>query len=285
MRTVCWAFKELMKYLTQSLALPDKNDPESVKFQSLSELPLVIIVGLTGVGKSTLVNRLASHLDLSLLPNRRVVTDEVIISSLQAADGQSLTQVRDRLARFEYTARYRQMNPGGMAHALSRLVIDQDRTVTDSLLIFDGLRGLDEVKYAVSCFPRARFVVLDAPDTVRLTRLLDRGDEFDMTAGLPPADPQDLLEALQNITHVGTVFSQSQLKTLAQIAQKSGWLAEEVAQKAAIIVQERRNYNPSAALDFLQQAVPDSRLCLVDTSRNPANVVATRVISWLMTDA
>jgi hypothetical protein len=274
-----------MKYLAQSLALPNKNDSVPSKFQSLFELPLVIIVGLTGVGKSTLVSRLADRLDFQLLPNRRSITDEVIISSLQIAAGRPVGPVKDRLARFEYTARYRQQQPGGMAHALGRLVIDRTQISAETLLVFDGLRGLDEVRYAGHHFPRARFVVLDAPDTVRLARLLDRSDTFDTITGQLPLARLSLLEALQNIEHVDTVFSRSELEVLATTAHQSGWAADEVTKKATIIVQERRNYDPVATRDYLQRSIPTGRLCLVDTSHHAPDTATARVVAWLTNNA
>ena len=51
------------------------------------------------------------------------------------------------------------------------------------MLVFDGLRGTNEVAYAAVTLPHARFALLDAPDWERLKRLLGRNDDFDHIAG------------------------------------------------------------------------------------------------------
>ncbi len=155
----------------------------------VSQLDLVILVGVTGVGKSrTLAELQAKGHVFTLLPDRRLVTDQIIIASLQRQDGLTPQPVTDRRARFAYTARYRQSFPGGMAHALTEIWVDMDQVSPP--FIFDGLRGLNEVQYAVEALPKSRFVILDAPDMVRLKRLLSRGDKFDtITLDTPHPSP------------------------------------------------------------------------------------------------
>ncbi|MEZ4612913.1 MAG: hypothetical protein R2838_22165 [Caldilineaceae bacterium] len=146
-------------------------------WRPLTDLPLVILVGVTGVGKSTTIAALAVHApDLHVLPDRRTLTDALIIAHVQQADGAPPAPVTDRAARFAYTRRYRTHFPGGMAHAVAQLRVAPHVT---GPLLFDGLRGADEVHEAVTRFPHAVFVVLDAPDAVRVQRLLGRGDAFD----------------------------------------------------------------------------------------------------------
>jgi hypothetical protein len=65
-----------------------------------------------------------------------------------------------------------------MAHALGQVVVKVAQE--NEQFIFDGLRGLNEVQHGSSYFPRSRFIVLEAPDVVRLNRLLNRGDQFDV---------------------------------------------------------------------------------------------------------
>ncbi|MCD0177696.1 ATPase, partial [Deinococcus sp. 14RED07] len=77
----------------------------------LSDLPLTVLVGVTGVGKSTALAALTgADPAMRVLPDRREVTDAVMI--LPATGG---APVRDREERFRLTARYRQQHPGGMA--------------------------------------------------------------------------------------------------------------------------------------------------------------------------
>ena len=79
------------------------------------------------------------------------------------------------------TARYRESHPGGMAHALSRLRIDPPPSAGH--LIFDGLRGVDEILWAIAHFPRSRFLGLRAPEAMRLLRLLGRHQKLRLRRG------------------------------------------------------------------------------------------------------
>jgi hypothetical protein len=272
-----------MKFLNKEVAFSLEADNLSADFHPLIELPLVIMVGLTGVGKSTVLELLPEQgLKFTLLPNRRDITDQIIIASLQAEAGQPVGPVTDRLERFEYTARYRDKFPGGMAHALSRLIINA--ATAQSLLIFDGLRGLNEVQHAVTYFPLARFVVLDAPDTVRLTRLLNRGDVFDVTSSKIQADlpaSQDLMAALRDVPHVEAVFNEESLHQIAAGARLAQIPVGEVVQKISIIVKERRNYDSSTARVHLTQTLPPQQVLVIDTASHPARVVAEKIAHWL----
>lgn len=272
-----------MIFLNETVAFALETDNLPVGFHPLAELPLVIMVGLTGVGKSTVLQLLPQQgLRFTLLPNRRDITDQIIIASLQAEAGQPVGPVTDRLERFEYTARYRDKFPGGMAHALSRLVVNA--ATAPSLLIFDGLRGLNEVQHAVTYFPLARFVVLDAPDTVRLTRLLKRGDVFDVTSSKIQADlpaSQDLMAALQDVPHVDVIFNEENLHQIAAGAHLAQIPVDEVVQKISIIVKERRNYDSSTARVHLTHVLPPQQVLVVDTASYPARVVAEKIAHWL----
>ncbi len=94
-------------------------------WHSLVDAPLLIIVGVTGVGKSTTLAHLAqSGFTSTLLPNRRDLTDRLIISTMQTLDGEPNQLVADRKTRFDYTRRYRVRFPGGMSHALTQLWVD-----------------------------------------------------------------------------------------------------------------------------------------------------------------
>jgi hypothetical protein len=254
--------------------------PQPANYQPLAALAPVIIVGLTGVGKTTALNRLgAQNVPFTLLPNRRELADRVIIARLQQEAGQTPHPVTDRLARFEYTARYRARFPGGMAHALGQLAIDPAQL--EPLLIFDGLRGLDEVKQAIAFFAQARFVVLDAPDTVRLQRLLQRNDAFDTANTRPVPAHQNLLAALNSISGIETVFNQAQLLRLATLAGQDQAAGEALLQKVSIIVKERRNYDSEAAGAYLRQHWPRERVLIVDTAARPAEALAEQVAAWL----
>ncbi len=233
-------------------------------FAPLSELPLLVLVGVTGVGKSTTLEALrAGGLSFSSLPDRREITDAAIFGG---------AQVTDRAERFRRTAEFRQTHPGGMAEALERISINL--SALPAPILFDGLRGLNEVQSAAHNFPRARFVALDAPDTVRVRRLLGRHDRFDQVSSL--AGPTtDRLEALQGIEGIGTVFSEEEIQLLAQLEASS----DDIAAKVSIVVTERRHYDPKAANAFLR-TLPGERVLYADTSLESAATLASRITRW-----
>jgi hypothetical protein len=115
--------------------------------------------------------------------------------------------------------------------------------------LFDGLRGLNEVQYGSSYFPHSRFIVLESPDVVRLNRLLNRGDQFDVVEGRAEGIDESLIGALRSIPEIGTVFTPQQLTQIAQIA--ADYSPNEILKEVAIIVEERRNYNPEVSRDYL----------------------------------
>jgi putative ribosome biogenesis GTPase RsgA len=76
-----------MKQLSPAIAFIPSQEEAPPQFRPLTDFVLVILVGLTGVGKSTIIAALQERLDFTLLPNRRNITDEIIITSLQEEDG------------------------------------------------------------------------------------------------------------------------------------------------------------------------------------------------------
>lgn len=203
--------------MSHPLFLPAEAAPPEAK--PLPELPLLVLVGLTGVGKSSLLEALA----YPTLPDRREVVDRYVLP-LFGAEGQAL----DRAERFALTRRFRQTHPGGVAQALS-----QARTLPAWPLLFDGLRGEAEVAYALEHLPLARFVVLEARDLTRLARLLGRGDRFDRVR-LDAADMDALRGTAQG------VLSEEELEE----ALSWGFEARELLAKLKIVAEERKNYDP-----------------------------------------
>ena len=60
------------------------------------------MVGLTGVGKSTIVQALQNELDFTLLPSRREITDEIIISALQRSETNLISEGTAKYMRDVY---------------------------------------------------------------------------------------------------------------------------------------------------------------------------------------
>ncbi len=247
---------------------------------------LLILVGLTGTGKTTTVNALREvGLNFHLLPNRRTITDEFIIGYLQKLDGDPVEQIKDRTERFAYTRRYRKMFPGGMAHALREwlMVNGQLLMVNDApspqppipspqSLIFDGLRGENEITHAVELFPEARFLFLHAPDFVRMQRLVQRRDVFDAVTVDGEVDTAVLHELAQ-----GILTNEERDHLLTQIA--NGEIdAQELQAKLTIVRTERQNYDPDTTLAALQNLAPD-RLIFGDTVACSPEEIAMQVKS------
>ena len=150
--------------------------PLPAGWQPLPDLDPLVLCGLTGVGKTTTMATLRPLLDRVLdLPERRLLVDQVV-ADLYQADPAAL----DRIERFALTARFRADHPGGVAEILSQIAVRRD--LAASPLMFDGLRGADEIRYAAKALPRARFAALLATDFMRLNRLLRRADAFDRVA-------------------------------------------------------------------------------------------------------
>lgn len=242
-------------------------------FRPISTHPLIILVGVTGVGKTTTVNALRSaEIIFDLLPNRRRLTDDLIIAHLQQQDGNPIQRITDRSTRFALTRRYRKQYTGGMAHALSQLWVCNDQP-----LLFDGLRGVNEIEYAVTMLPNARFLVLDAPHFVRLRRLLGRGDAFDAVA----ASEQPIANNITQLSDLGVagverLFSADEEADLIRLVNSGQLAADELASKLKIVSAERANYDPAATIQALQNTVPE-RTWLFDTSCLSPEEIAQRV--------
>ena len=230
-------------------------------FVALSACPMLVLVGVTGVGKSATLRALQQlGLGFQALPDRREITDAVVFG------GERIT---DRAKRFERTAAFRRVNPGGMAQALEGISV-----AVPPPMLFDGLRGLAEVTHAARAFPLARFVALDAPDSVRVSRLLGRGDAFDAVDATGGSDASTL-ELLHAIDGVGAVFSSAQLGRLAALPHAPS----EIAAKVSIVVTERQHYDPLSSNAFLK-ALPGERALYADTALEPAAAVASRIAAW-----
>jgi hypothetical protein len=241
------------------------------RWRPLSEQRLIVLVGVTGVGKSTaLTALLSSPVGLKLLPDRREVTDAVMIAPLAGGP------VTDREQRFALTARYREQHPGGMAQALGSLSADPQRW--NGGLIFDGLRGADEVGYAAQHCPQWRFVSLHAPDALRVRRLLGRADAFD-TVGKKTGEMTDLRGALAELKGAEQVFTSAELDALAALA-ASGYTPSDVIAKTRIVLSERQHYDPQAARAVLKM-LPAAHSLDLDTNLLSPEVVARQITAWM----
>lgn len=251
-------------------------------WQPIIEMPLVIVVGLTGVGKSTTIESLARRMACFVLPDRRDLADRVVIPAVQDELGVPRTPVRDRLERFRLTARYRERNPGGMAHALTRVRIDP--AAMRGQLIFDGLRGVDEIRWAIAHLPRSRFLGLRAPEAVRLLRLLGRHQGFDhVELESTPLEGahRDVDGLIAAVPGLDAVVPRGELSALLGSTALEGVPLDEIVAKAAILVEESRNYDPAATMHFLEAELGPWRHLIVNTAVHDPDDVAEQVARWL----
>ncbi len=243
---------------------------------AIVDMPVLILVGVTGVGKSTTVDALRTRMGrISLLPNRRKLADLLVIPTVQRWDGDPPTAVSDRRRRFDYTGRYRQRYPGGLAHAFSRLVLQKQAAspAAGALNIFDGLRGADEVTYAAQNLPMARFAVLNAPDVVRVERLVQRQDAFDQV-GENSRSTTGSRFCWEEMAEARDLFTRAEQDHLSALVSRGEVDDAELAAKLAIVAAERRNYDPHAAVEILRAAAPDRTVIVDTTTHAPAEVAA-----------
>jgi dephospho-CoA kinase len=241
-----------------------------------SKQSILFIIGLTGVGKSTTLKALqSSTMNFELLPNRRELADTVIIPKVQKAESKESKLEKDRLERFRLTARYREMYPGGMVHALQVYLAHHQNSEAQNL-IFDNIRGLKECKAAVEMFASSRFIFLDAPAMVRLKRLIGRGDSFDQVAATRLENDSfiEKLLALEGAEKVFDVYEIARLDT-------TGVDESKILDAVEIILTEHKNYNSEDAANYLKNKLDSKRLLYLDTSQLSIDKVTGRIQEWL----
>ncbi len=256
------------------------GEPPSPAWQPIRARPLLVLVGVTGVGKSTTLAALRrAGLAFHLLPDRRALTDRLIIPSMQALAGETSAPIADRAQRFAYTRAYRQLHPGGMGEALSMLWIDVEQT--PGLLLFDGLRGDNEVTFAAQVLPLARFAMLDAPDVVRVIRLMGRQDPFDVIAARS-AHPTHEMQRFTNLNVEGAeaLFTPQEQHILVDLVSSGEVTADDLRKALAIVVEERRNYDPAATRAALEKTAPE-RTLVVDTVADAPHTIALKILELL----
>ena len=152
-------------------------------FRPLGEHDLLMLVALTGTGKSTTLEILRARggvFATDVIPSRRELADWIAIPVAQALAGEPFEPIRDRSRRFAFTRRFAEQAPGGMAAAFSWLYVADD---FDGLLLSEGIRGENEIRFALENFARWRIVELTLDPLTRLRRLSGRRDDFDRAFG------------------------------------------------------------------------------------------------------
>jgi dephospho-CoA kinase len=238
---------------------------------------ILFIIGLTGVGKSTTLKALqSSTVNFELLPNRRELADTIIIPEVQRAEGKEQRAEKDRLERFRLTAKYRELHPAGMVHALQVYLDNHHKDTKTRSLIFDNIRGLHECRAAVEMFEGSRFIFLDAPAMVRLKRLIGRGDSFDQVAATRLENDSfiEKLLALEGAEKIFDVYEIARLDT-------TGVDESKILDAVEIILTEHKNYNSEEAANYLKSILDTKRLLYLDTSQLSIDQVTQKIQEWL----
>lgn len=155
-------------------------------FRPLTEYLVCMVVGLTGTGKSTTLDKLAELCDSGQvvyredIPSRRELADWLVIPTVQILNSQLVQPVKDREQRFALTRQFTQVfEPGGLAAVYRWLYYRGDENVP---LVSEAVRGPREIAYVLEHAPRWKVFELWVPPLIRLQRLSGRGDVFDQVA-------------------------------------------------------------------------------------------------------
>lgn len=257
--------RDILPHLPQALreqwaAFPHVRLSAGEGFVPLARLSPVMLVGLTGTGKSTLVRELMARADdaqpmlTDHIPTRRQLTDLIVIPSAQHALGEPLAPVTDRAERFRLSRAYRQhVASGGTAAAFAQLSV---RVPSGGVLLSEGIRGAVELTWAFA-HTSWRVVELTVPPLERLKRLTGRDDPFDRidTGAL---DWSFLPEALHD--------------TAREMLQRG----EISANAIAIARAESANYR-----DSLQVTPPSGRYLVLDTATTSPAALAEQVAAFI----
>ncbi|MEH1765941.1 MAG: AAA family ATPase [Nostoc sp.] len=239
----------------------------------ITTFPLLIIVGMTGVGKSTITKALAEEgLDFTLLPNRRALTERLIIAPMLKMEDK-FVQPLCRIKRLTYARLYREHFPGGMGRILASLYINPQQV--NSLLVFDSLRGENEVNYAATTLENAKFVMLIAPNKVRLERLLKRHDPFDRIDNQELENSRQILpEALTNFASFGVpeasaYFTRQEEQEILELVSRQVVTDVELRDKLKIFVEESQTYDSVTTKQILEAMDRSDRSLIIDTITSP----------------
>jgi hypothetical protein len=236
------------------------GDTKDMAYGKLDRFFTCILVGVTGAGKTTLKSRLLERYKFYNLPDRRILTDKVILPMMQVDHGVPV----DRNQRFTHTKAFREKYPGGMGYLLSKTRIKDIDPLTP--VLFDGLRGVNEVAYAAKSIPSSFFIVLSAPEHIRIKRLLARGDSFDRIKGrITPRD----------VAGFKTICSPSQRKELFEYVEQKKIPENQLYEKVKIVLKERENYDQGAASSFIKKNLSDRAILIDSSKQSPGQIEAT----------
>ena len=209
-----------------SRAYPLVRLKEAAGYHSLGSQPLLMLVALTGTGKSTTLARLRQILGpagMGVIPSRRELADWIALPMMQTLNGEATRPVADRVRRFAYTRSFAARVPGGIAAVFSWLYLADSFS---GLVIAEGIRGGNEMRHALTRFPAWRVVELTLDPLTRLRRLSDRGDRFDRASGTADLSflPPELRDEAQAMLKAGAISARA-IRIVAAEAANYGLLS------------------------------------------------------------
>ncbi|MEM6528280.1 MAG: hypothetical protein AAF653_08285 [Chloroflexota bacterium] len=177
-------------------------------FVPLAQCNLVMLVGMTGSGKSTTLQHLRNDATLNFIeaiPSRRQLADLILIPTAQHLKNETIAPVKERVTRFEYTRHFRDsFAPGGTAEAFTWLYCDLPQT----LILSEGVRGQNEIDYVLE-HTRWRIAELWVDPVTRLQRLSSRNEAFDAVTDASAEDltflPDDRIDEVRHALANGTI--------------------------------------------------------------------------------
>ena len=249
-------------------------------WQSIINFPLLIFVGGMGAGKSTTLDLLLEGEYLEglgfrpfRLPDRRELTERLIIADMQREMGEPIRKLK-RLERVSYIIRYKKEQPAGVAFSISRLALNVQEMQNPGTLfvVFDGLRGEDEVKFTLSKLPMARLVMFHTPDIVRLERLIERNDAYDKVDGDVISDKQSLVKELKQFEFL----TFDEINYLLEIVKSGKIIVEELFRKLKLLEVEYSMYDVHNTRQILQD-LGGERVLEVDTTMEKPDQIARKI--------
>ena len=154
---------------------------------ALANHRVVMLVALTGTGKTTTIHKLCELSNVSLtesmsvIPSRREIADWIAIPMAQVLLSEPIQSVEDRVQRFHYTRKFAERVSGGMAQAFSWVNISDD---FQQLILSEGIRGDNEIRFVLETFRDWHIIELALHPITRLMRLSSRNDQFDKASGI-----------------------------------------------------------------------------------------------------
>ncbi len=200
---------------------PYMNLVDNSIYQSLVSRKVIMLVALTGTGKTTTLNELSKiagetvEQGMSVIPTRREIADWIAIPTAQVLLNETIRPVSDRVERFHYTRTFAEHVSGGIATAFSWVNISNDY---DGLIISEGIRGSNEISHTLTHFPDWHIIELALHPVTRLKRLSSRSEDFDKAQGKGDISflPTDLQSDVQLLVGNGEITSKALTITQAE---------------------------------------------------------------------